>query len=148
VILVDANLLIYAHVTNSPHHQTARTWLDGQLGGPAPVGLPWLGLLAFLRIVTSPRIYPRAETISDAWRQVTEWLALDPVWIPSPMGRHAQLFGGLLEASGAHGNLVYDAHLAALAIEHGLVLCSADADFARFPRLRWHNPLTGRKSSA
>ena len=91
---------------------TARTWLDGQLGGPAPVGV-----------------------------------ALDPVWIPSRMERRAQLFGGLLEASGAQGNLIYDAHLAALAIEHGLVLCNADADFARFPRLRWHNPLTGRKSS-
>ena len=145
--MVDANLLIYAHVASSPHHQRARAWLDEQLCGSARVGLPWICLLAFLRIVTNPRIYPRAETISDAWRQVTEWLAQDPVWIPPPTERHAQVLERLLDASGAHGNLVTDAHLAALAIEHGLLLCSADTDFARFPDLRWHNPLTGRKSS-
>jgi uncharacterized protein len=146
VILVDANLLIYAHVASSPHHRRAQAWLDEQLGGVARVGLPWMCLLAFLRIVTNPRIYPRAESISDAWQQVVEWLGLETVWIPPPTDRHAQVLKELLDASGAHGNLVYDAHLAALAIEHGLVLCSADTDFARFPRLRWHDPLTGRKS--
>jgi uncharacterized protein len=146
VILVDANLLIYAYVAGSPHHRRAQAWLDDQLCGTARVGLPWMCLLAFLRIVTNPRIYPRAEKIMDAWRQVADWLAQDPVWIPPPTERHARVLEELLDATSAHGNLVYDAHLAALAIEHGLLLCSADADFARFPRLRWHDPLTGRKS--
>ncbi|HTT82653.1 MAG TPA: type II toxin-antitoxin system VapC family toxin [Rhizomicrobium sp.] len=148
MILVDANLLIYAHVASAPQHDRARRWLDEQLDGPARVGLPWMCLLAFLRIVTNPRIYPRAERISDAWRQVSEWLALDTVWIPAPTERHARVLEQLLDVSGAHGNLVYDAHLAALAMEHGLVLCSADTDFARFPQLRWFNPLTGRGSPA
>jgi hypothetical protein len=146
MILVDANLLIYAHVAGSPHHAQAQTWLDEQLRGSVRVGLPWMCLLAFLRIVTNPRIHSRPENIPDAWRQVAEWLVQEPVWIPPPTERHAGILKDQLDTSGAHGNLVYDAHLAALAIEHGLVLCSADADFARFPQLRWHNPLTGRKS--
>jgi uncharacterized protein len=142
VILVDANILIYAHVGSLPHHQSARSWLDRELSGNAPVGLPWASILAFLRVVTNPRIFEHPESIIDAWRQVRAWLSCDVAWTPQPAERYADVLGEMLAVGGVQGNLVPDAHLAALAIEHGLLLCSADSDFARFPGLRWTNPLT------
>jgi toxin-antitoxin system PIN domain toxin len=141
VILVDANLLIYAHVASFPQHDAARDWLDEQLNGINRVGLPWPSLLAFLRLVSNPRVFERAEPIGDAWAQVLAWLKCDTAWIPQPGEHHAGLLGQLLAAPGIQANLVPDAHLAVLAIEHGLILCSTDSDFARFPRLRWTNPL-------
>jgi uncharacterized protein len=141
VILIDANLLLYAHVRSFTQHDRAREWLDAQLNGAAPVGLPWASLLAFLRLVTNPRVFERPEPIGDAWRQVLAWLDCETAWIPQPTERHAELLGELLANPGVHANLVPDAHLAALALEHGLMLCSADSDFARFPTLRWRNPL-------
>jgi toxin-antitoxin system PIN domain toxin len=141
VILVDANLLIYAYVEESRQHEPARTWLDAQLNGVEPVGLPWSCLLAFVRIVTNSRVYPGAKTAAVAWQQAREWLSCAPVWIPQPTERHADVLGELLSLPGMGGNLVTDAHLAALAIEHGLTLCSADTDFARFRKLKWVNPL-------
>ncbi len=141
MILVDANLLVYAHVASFPEHDAARTWLDEQLNGTNRVGLPWPSLLAFLRLVTNPRVFERAEPIADAWAQVRAWLGCDPAWIPQPGEGHAGLLGELLAVPGVQANLVPDAHLAVLAIEHGLILCSTDSDFARFPRLRWTNPI-------
>jgi toxin-antitoxin system PIN domain toxin len=141
VILIDANLLLYAHVVSFAQHQRAREWLDAQMSGSAPVGLPWASLLAFLRLVTNARVFERPEPIADAWRQVLAWLDCETAWIPQPTERHAGLLGELLAIAGVHANLVPDAHLAALAMEHGLMLCSADSDFARFPSLRWLNPL-------
>ncbi len=141
MILVDANVLVYAHVRSLTQHKGAQDWLDQQLNGPAPVGLPWMSLLAFLRLVTNPRVFDHPEPIADAWRQVLAWLECETAWIPQPTDRHAELLGQLLAIPGIHGNLVQDAHLAALAIEHGLMLCSTDSDFARFPNLRWLNPL-------
>lgn len=143
MILVDANLLVYAHVVSFAQHERARQWLDDQLNGAAPVGLPWASLVAFLRLVTNPRVFERPESIADAWRQVLAWLDCETAWIPQPTERHAGLLGELLAISGVHANLVPDADLAALAMEHGLMLCSADSDFARFPNLRWLNPLAG-----
>jgi len=142
VILIDANLLIYAHVSSFPQHARARVWLDGQLSGGARVGLPWPSLLGFLRIVTNPRVFERPEPMTDAWRQVEAWLDVEAVWIPSPGERHRAVLAALLEQGGMRANLVPDAHLAALAIEHGLVLCSTDGDFARFAGLRWQDPLS------
>jgi uncharacterized protein len=142
VILVDANILVYAHVSSFAQHDAAREWLDQQLNGPALVGLPWASLLAFLRLVTNSRIFEHPEPIADAWAQVRAWLACETVWTPAPTERHPELLGELLKLSGVHGNLVPDAHLAALAIEHGLTLCSADGDFARFRGLRWLNPIS------
>jgi toxin-antitoxin system PIN domain toxin len=139
--LVDANILIYAHVNSFNHHPAARDWLDRQLNGTAPVGLPWESVLAFLRLVTNPRLFERAEPIAEAWRQALAWWACEPAWIPQATERHAELLGEFLALPGVHANLVPDAHLAALAVEHGLTLCSADGDFARFPGLRWVNPL-------
>jgi toxin-antitoxin system PIN domain toxin len=141
VILVDANILIYAHVNSFDQHQAARDWLDKQLNGSAPVGLPWASVLAFLRLVTNPRVFEHPESILDAWVQARTWLACETVWLPQPTERHADLLGEFLALPGVHGNLVPDAHMAALAVEHGLTLYSTDGDFARFRGLRWLNPI-------
>jgi uncharacterized protein len=141
MILVDANLLVYAHVRSFQQHERARAWLDPQFNGNSRVGLPWHSLLAFLRIVTNPRIFKMAATVSNAWKQVKEWLDCEVAWIPEPTERHRDVLGSLLQASGMQANLVPDAHLAALAVEHGLILSSTDGDFARFKNLRWQNPL-------
>jgi toxin-antitoxin system PIN domain toxin len=141
VILIDANLLVYARVTGLPQHGTARDWLDAHLNGSVRVGLPWPSLLAFVRLVSNPRVFERPQAVARAWRQVEEWLDCEPVWVPSPTDRHREVLGALLRQAGQRPNLVPDAHLAALAIEHGLTLCSTDGDFARFPGLRWENPL-------
>jgi uncharacterized protein len=141
VILIDANILIYAHVNSFAQHHVAREWLDQQLNGSAPVGLPWASLLAFLRLVTNSRIFEHPESIEDAWSQVQAWLACESVWTPEPTERHAEVLGEILKLPGVHGNLVPEAHLAALAMEHGLTLCSTDGDFAQFRAVRWVNPI-------
>jgi len=142
VILVDANLLVYAHVTETAQHHAARRWLDARMNGLPRVGLPWPSLLGFVRLVSNPRVFPRPERVADAWAQVEAWLEAGPAWIPSPTERHCEVMRSLPPAV-TRANLVPDAHMAALAIEHGLVLASADGDFARFPGLRWQNPLDG-----
>ena len=141
MILVDANLLLYATIPQFPQHARARAWLDGRLNGAARVGLPWESLTAYLRLATNPRLFERPAPMSEAWLQVQEWLDREPVWIPSPTERHAEALGRLIAQANVASRLVPDAHLAALAIEHGLELCSNDGDFARFPGLRWTNPL-------
>jgi toxin-antitoxin system PIN domain toxin len=141
VILLDANLLVYAAVSSFPQHEAARLWLDERLNGSARVGLPWPSLTAFLRLVTNARVFERPMPMALAWRQVEAWLGCEPAWTPSPTERHAATLARLLAGPGVAANLVPDAHLAALAIEHGLELCSTDGDFARFPGLRWSNPL-------
>ena len=141
MILVDVNLLVYAHVTTLPQHEGARHWLDARLNGTVPVGLPWHSLLGFVRLVTNPRIFECPEPIDEAWQQVEEWLDCSPVWVPLPTDRHREILGPLLMKQRIRANLIPDAHLAALAIEHGLILCSTDGDFGRFPELRWENPI-------
>lgn len=140
MILVDTNLLLYAHVADYPQHDRSREWLERRLGGPPRVGLPWPSLLGFVRLVTNPRLFPRPEPVQDAWAQVVDWLDVDVAWVPTPTPRHREVFASLVPSI-TGSNLVPDAHLAALAIEHGLVLASADDDFGRFPGLRWENPL-------
>ena len=139
MILVDANLLIYASAPEVPQHDASREWLDERLNGSARVGLPWPSLLAFMRIVSNPRLFERAS-LSQARAQVRDWLALPTTWVPIPTEGHAAILGELLDGQKSH-RLVPDAHLAALALEHGLILCSSDGDFARFEQLRWENPL-------
>jgi toxin-antitoxin system PIN domain toxin len=141
MILIDANLLLYARISSFADHQRAREWLDEQLNGPAPVGLAWPSLTAFLRIAINPRVFTSPLPIAAAWKQVEEWLVCAPVWTPFPTETHARILGKLLKSTSITPNLIGDAHLAALAIEHGLTLCSADGDFARFDTLRWINPL-------
>ena len=142
MILVDANLLIYACNKSATQHDEARRWLDGKLTETAIVGLPWPTLLAFVRIATNPRAVEQPLEVSGAWRQVEEWLDSPSVRVPVPTERHREVLGRLIAATRAQGNLVSDAHVAALAIEHGLTLCSTDSDFARFPGLKWENPLS------
>jgi toxin-antitoxin system PIN domain toxin len=144
VILVDANLLVYAANQSAPEHHHARPWLDARLSGTVRIGLPWPSLLAFVRIVSNPAILRNPVTPAAAWHQVKDWLGCDAAWIPLPGTRHADVLGELLEASIVMSRLVPDAHLAALAIEHGLTLCSTDGDFARFRGLKWENPLAVR----
>jgi len=140
-MLIDANLLVFAVREESPFHVKARNWLTDQLNGERRVGIPWQSLAAFLRIATNPRIYERPLEPIAAWTYVEGWLADDLVWTPAPTPRHAQVLGDLVKHHQPRGNLVTDAQLAALAIEHGLEVCSADTDFARFTEIRWHNPL-------
>lgn len=139
MILLDANLLIYASAPKTPQHGAARAWLDERLNGTARVALPWPSLLAFMRIVSNPRLFDGAS-LANAQAQVMAWLDLPTTWIPGPTEEHARILAELLASETQH-RLVPDAHLAALALEHGLILCSSDGDFARFPRLRWENPL-------
>lgn len=141
-MLLDANLLIYAHDDTSPHHERARRWLEDRLNAPHRVGIPWASILAFLRLTTNPRVSASPSTPAEAWRHVHSWFGSSSAWVPQPTERHAEVLHDLVVDLGLTGNLVSDAHLAALATEHGLVVCSADSDFARFPNLRWHNPLT------
>jgi len=141
VILIDANLLLYAANRDAPEHEAARAWLDDQLTGTVRVGLPWPSILAFVRIASNPSAVQHAVKPLDAWRQVRAWLACDLVWTPLPGARHAEILEGLLHKSFMTSRLVPDAHLAALAIEHGLTLFTTDGDFARFPALRHENPL-------
>ena len=110
--------------------------------GPS-VGLPWPSLLAFVRLVSNPRLFSQPQSSIAAWRQVEEWLDISSVWIPLPGERHREIMRGLLRVVGIQSNVVPDAHLAALAIEHGLILCSTDSGFGRFRDLHWENPITG-----
>lgn len=139
-MIVDANVLLYAVDARSPYHDRARDWLTGQLNGDRMVGLPWPSLLAFLRITTHPRALADPLDPADAWQYVDDWLAADVVWVPRPTPRHDLVLGDLVRRHRVSGNLVPDAHLAALAIEHGLEVASADTDFARFTEVRWVNP--------
>lgn len=139
-MLVDANILLFAVDEAGPFHEAAERWLTDQLNGPARVGLPWQSLGAFLRISTHPRAAERPLKPDEAWKHVEAWLAAEPAWIPQPTERHADILGGLISRYQLRGNLISDAQVAALAIEHGLRVCSADTDFARFRELRWENP--------
>jgi len=140
-MLVDANLLLYASDTQSRFHSVARAWLLEQLDGSRRVGLPWQSLGAFLRLSTHPRVSAHPLTPSKAWASVSAWLRAPTAWIPQLGPRYATLLGDLIVDQEVTGNLVPDAQLAALALEHGLTVCSADSDFARFPEVRWENPL-------
>jgi len=140
-MLLDANLLLYAVNKGAPQHKRAADWLTEQLNGSMRVGLPWQSLAAFLRISTHPRAFPQPLAPATAWERVTDWLASPVSWIPQPGPEHARILGDLIKTYQASGNLIPDAQLAALALEHGVALCSTDTDFARFRALRWIDPL-------
>ena len=141
-MLVDANLLLYAVDTSAAEHGVASRWLEEQLNGNRRVGLPWESLSAFVRIATHPRAARNPLTAEQAWDIVEAWLGAPAAWIPLPTDQHMNVLGDLMRRYRVSGNLVSDAHLAALALEHGLELCSADTDFARFRELRWRNPMS------
>jgi toxin-antitoxin system PIN domain toxin len=141
VKLPDANVLLYAVHTRSPHHERMRGWLEVALSGTETVGFAWVALIAFVRIATNPRVFTSPLAPTEAFEYVDEWLKRPVATVVHPGPRHGALLRELLEPIGTAGNLTTDAHLAALAIEHAGTLYSADTDFARFARLRWTNPL-------
>jgi toxin-antitoxin system PIN domain toxin len=140
-VLVDANLLLYAVNEDDPHSARAGEWLTEQLNGDHRVGLPWQSLGAFLRISTHPRAWPRPLRAATACSLVEDWLSAPAAWVPNPEARHATILTELITRHELTGNLIPDAILAALAIEHGLTICSADSDFARFDEVTWTNPV-------
>jgi toxin-antitoxin system PIN domain toxin len=138
--LVDANLVIWAHHEQFAQHPQARRWWAATLTSAPAVGIPWPTILAFVRISTHPRALSRPLDVSHAFEVVEGWLARPNVFVPVPTDRHGPLLGTMLREGKAAGNHSTDAHLAALAVEWGLEVVSADRDFARYPGLRWHDP--------
>lgn len=141
MIVIDTNLLIYAINLDSPMYDSASTWLDRQLSGRVDVGLPWLVIVAFLRLTTSQRVFESPLSVEGAIRYVSGWLDLPNVTPLNPGNNHYSILSRLLLRSGTGGNLTSDAHLAAIAVEHGALLCSADNDFKRFQGVQYFNPL-------
>jgi toxin-antitoxin system PIN domain toxin len=141
MILVDANLLIYAVDRDSPHHDKAHRWLEDTLSGTTETGLAWIVVLAFLRITTHPKIMCKPMAVETSLEYVSSWLSQPCVSLIRPGKQHWSVFRNLVNMVGTGGNLTSDAHLAALAIEHGSDLYSADYDFQRFPGIRHINPL-------
>jgi toxin-antitoxin system PIN domain toxin len=148
VLLVDANVLLYAVNSDSIHHAESRAWLDDALGGGEPVGFAWIVLLAFLRIVTNPAAMPDPLDVTEASDQVRSWTAAPAAIVVEPTARHADVLAGLLATTGSAGNLVSDAHLAALATEHAATIVSFDGDFGRFPGIRSRRPGSASAGSA
>ena len=143
MILVDANLLLYAYHPRAEQHGAARSWLESALSGSEMVRFAWLTLWAFLRISTNPRVFERPLAIDEAEGAVAAWLACTVAGILEPGERHWDLLRGLMREGQTKGPLVMDAVVAALAIEHGATLHTTDRDFSRFSGLRWTNPLLG-----
>ena len=140
--LVDANILMYASFDAFPQHEKARRWLDGALNDDyIQLGIPWESITAFVRLASNPRILQPAISVADAWRQIHAWLEAPCAWIPVPTERHKTFLNSFMRIPAMNNKLVADAHLAARAMEHGLVMVSADADFARFEGLRVENPV-------
>jgi uncharacterized protein len=142
VILVDANLLLYAYHPRAEQHDVSRRWLESTLGGQELVRFSWLTLWAFLRISTNPRVFERPLGIGESTAAVSSWLARPIAGVVEPGERHWEILQALLARGQATGPLVMDAVLAALAVEHGATLCTTDRDFSRFPGLAWTNPLS------
>ena len=138
--LVDANVLLYAADDRSPDHRAAYTWLDHALGGREPIAFPWVVVLAFLRLSTHPLLSDRALTVEEATQLVEHWLGEPAALVVHPTDRHLSLLRGLLASVGTAGNLVTDAHLGALALEHGAEIVSFDRDFERFEGVRRRQP--------
>lgn len=142
MILPDVNLLIYAHNPRSPQHRKAEWWWQACLSGNEGIALAWVVIQGFVRISTHPRIFENPMPVPEALDRVEEWLTLPHVQIVHPPAGHFASWSRLLRHLGIAGNLTTDSHLAALAIDRGLILHTTDADFARFPGLKWVNPIT------
>lgn len=138
--LVDANVLLYCVNRDATHHERSRRWLDGALSGDTTVAFSWIALLAFVRLATKVGLFPSPLTVDGAMDRVDAWLGARPAVLVEPTADHANIVRRLLREVGSGGNLVNDAHLAALAIEHRGTVVSYDNDFARFPGVRWEMP--------
>jgi len=138
--LVDANVLLHAVNERAREHVAARSWLSAALYGGEPVAFAWTVTLAFLRLSTHPAVFPRPLAARQAADVVERWLDAPAALTIEPTRRHLPLLRGLLERAGTAGNLVGDAHLAALALEHGATVVSFDRDFARFEGVALRRP--------
>ena len=141
MILLDVNLLLYSHNATAQQHRRASAWLERVLSGVERVGFSWETILGFLRLATAPKLFARPLLLDEATRIIGLWLTRDNVVIVGPGDRHWQILQEMLPTSASRGSLVMDAHLAALAIEHGATLCTNDRDFLRFPGLKVEFPL-------
>ena len=141
MIVPDVNLLVYAYNDAAPFHEQARRWWEGLVNGTERVGVPWLVTAGFVRLLTHPSVRERPATPMQAVDYVEEWFRFSNVVPLNPGAEHLRLFRRALNAAGVGANLVTDAHVAALAMEHQAEVHSNDADFGRFPGLRWRNPL-------
>jgi len=144
MLVPDVNILLYAYNADSPYHAPAHAWWEHTLQQPRPVGLAWVVILGFIRIATTPAAFARPMRVTEATARVRSWLEHPRVQVLTPGEGHAEILFRLMEHVGVAGNLTTDAHLAALAIEYQAELVSTDVDFARFPGLRWFNPLGDR----
>lgn len=140
-MLVDANILLYAVDTSSPFHERAREWMESALNGPRRVAIPWASLLAFARTSTHARALRNPLSPAEAWEFIEDWRAAPATWIPTPGRGYSEILGRLIRELDLRGALIADAAVAALCIEHGLAVVSADSDFARFSDVEWINPL-------
>jgi toxin-antitoxin system PIN domain toxin len=143
MIVPDTNLLIYAYDTTSPHHRKARKWWESALSGSEPVGIPWIVVLAFTRLMSHPTICINPMSITQVRQQVDQWLVQPNIRLLSPTEGTMAEFYDLLEKVGLGGNLSTDALIAAHAMEHGAIVYTNDLDFQRFVGLRWKDPLRG-----
>ena len=141
MIILDVNILIYAVNRDAKLHSRAKSWLEAALSGTETIGIPWIVILAFVRLTTRPGLFRNPMPMDAAFDVLESWLEQPPVIIVDPGPRHRTILRGLLAAIGSGGNLTSDAHLAALALENRAELCSFDQDFLRFPDLKWRNPL-------
>jgi uncharacterized protein len=141
VILIDANLLLYAYDSGAAEHDASREWLEATLSGSQLVRFAWLTLWAFLRIATNPRVYERPLTATEALDAVAAWLVQPVAGVLDPGERHLDVLSDLTRDGQTIGPMMMDAVLAAIAVEHGATLYTTDRDFSRFPRLKWKNPL-------
>ena len=145
MIFIDANFLLYAYDRSSDPHAAAKAWLESVLSGDEEVRFALMTLLAFVRIAMNPAVFRRPLSHQEAIRHVTGWLRQPVAEIAQPTRRHWSLLEDLTGSGQARGPLVMDAHLAALVIEHGASLRATDRDFARFPGLRFEDPLMARR---
>lgn len=142
MIIPDANLLIYAYDATSPFHARARAWWEGVLSGVEPVGIPWIVVLAFVRLMTHPTLSENPMTVAQSREAVTTWLAIGHVRVLATTPATLDLFFELLASAGTGGNLSTDAMIAALATEYGGCIYSNDCDFDRFASVTWRNPIS------
>ena len=141
MILIDTNLMLYATMHESPHHERAEKWVEQQFSSNVRIGLPWHTLLGYVRLSSQRSVYRRGPSVEEAWSAVRGWLEHPNVWVPLATERHGEILDRLFTSGNVGHKLVMDIHLAALAIEHGLTVCSNDRDFGRFANVRWFNPL-------
>lgn len=147
MILPDVNLLIFAYNPGALQHEAARNWWQNCLDHSEPVGLPWVAVLGFIRIITNPKIVSPCASPREALACVSEWLSLPHVYLLHPTTHHFTLLSECIDELGTAGNLTTDAHLATIAMEHGYILHTTDADFSRFKNLKWVNPLGSKEKT-